>query len=459
MMGRTFVRLCVIAALFFSHGYHVPSFAASKNAAFEDDPDIVLITIDTLRADHLSCYGYERKTTPNIDEIAEKGTVFTNAIAPSSWTAPSMVSLFTSVYPVNHGVTLGFVKEGKIQNQMVFSDKLVTLAQALKARGYTTFGVASNLHLSEEFGFARGFDHFRCLGFRSAPAVNSTVDAWANEIENSPKFFLWVHYFDPHHPYFAKGPWANQYIPAGERRHIGALTAESMKHSELRAMVAEKPELLPTVIGLYDSEINYVDLYVGYLLNRLNLDTNTVIAITSDHGEEFMEHGHMGHASNLYQEQIRVPLIIKTPESSKKEIFEEHVNLVDLMPTLLHILGGETPEQSLGKSIVARKSVVNGVEQPYTFSELSRMTRLKAIFTPEWKYIYNYKNHSEQLYHLEVDRFERANLLADNGQEASRLKAELFEWVKRATKYPVRESSFAPSPEQQEKLKSLGYIK
>jgi arylsulfatase A-like enzyme len=449
----------MIAAVFFSYGYHVPSFAASKDAAFEDDPDIVLITIDTLRADHLSCYGYERKTTPNIDEIAEKGTVFTKAIAPSSWTAPSMVSLFTSVYPVNHGITLGFLKEGKIQNQMVFSDKLVTLAQALKARGYATFAVASNLHLSEELGFARGFDHFRCLDFRTAPSVNSTVYSWLNQIKNSPKFFLWVHYFDPHYPYFAKGPWAYQYIPPDERRHIDALTAEPMKHSELRAMVAEKPELLPTVIGLYDSEISYVDFHLGFLLDKLNLDTNTVIAITSDHGEEFMEHAHMGHSSNLYQEQIHVPLIIKTPESSRKEIFEEHVNLVDFMPTLLYILGGEIPEQSLGRSIVARKSVVSGVEQPYIFSELNRMTRIKAIFTPEWKYIYDYKSDSEQLYHLEADRFERANRLADNGQEASRLKAELFEWVKDATKYPIRQSSFAPSPEQQEKLKSLGYIK
>jgi arylsulfatase A-like enzyme len=138
-----------------------------KAEVSKDDFNIVLITIDALRADHLSCYGYERNTSPNIDDIAEKGIIFKNAIAPSSWTAPSMVSLFTSVYPINHGVVHGirYVDSKTIYNQEVFSNELITLAEILKGHGYTTFGVASNLHLNEKFGFARGFNYFQCLSY------------------------------------------------------------------------------------------------------------------------------------------------------------------------------------------------------------------------------------------------------------------------------------------------------
>ena len=178
----------------------------------QNDINIVLITIDTLRADHLSCYGYERTTSPNIDAIAEKGIVFSNTIAPSSWTAPSMVSLFTSVYPINHGVVHGFIKNGKtILNQEVFSPEMITLPEILKAHGYTTFGIAANLHLSEQFGFGRGFDYYTCLPWSPAPAVNKTLSAWRDTIKSSEKFFLWIHYFDPHQFYHARKPWIEDY--------------------------------------------------------------------------------------------------------------------------------------------------------------------------------------------------------------------------------------------------------
>ena len=146
-----------------------------KAEASKDDFNIVLITIDTLRADHLSCYGYKRNTSPNIDKIAEKGIIFTNVIAPSSWTAPSMVSLFTSTYPINHGVIHSFESErGKkgYFKQEVFSSELTTLTEILKQNGYTTFGVSSNHHLTEVSGFARGFDYFKYLKSSTADRIN-----------------------------------------------------------------------------------------------------------------------------------------------------------------------------------------------------------------------------------------------------------------------------------------------
>jgi arylsulfatase A-like enzyme len=169
------------------------------------DCNIVLITIDTLRADHLSCYGYERNTSPHIDKIAAQGITFKNVIAPSSWTAPSMASLFTSTYPINHGLVHG-IKVRK-QKKEVLSDQLITLPEVLRKKGYTTFGVSSNHHLTEEFGFARGFDFFAYLGWKNADMVNKTVYSWETTIKQSEKYFLWVHYVDPHISYAARSPW------------------------------------------------------------------------------------------------------------------------------------------------------------------------------------------------------------------------------------------------------------
>ena len=253
--------------------------------------NVVLITIDTLRADHLSCYGYERNTSPNIDRIAEKGVIFKNVYAPSSWTAPSMVSLFTAVYPINHGVThgVGYEKNVTRSIQEIFSEELVTLAEILKAHGYTTFGVASNLHLSERFGFARGFDYFKCLPFIPAPPVNKTIYSWEDEIKHSDKFFLWVHYFDPHHFYFARSPWIDDYSPPELTQKLN-LPKKPWEELQAFIPVLEKdPEALSNLVALYDSEINFVDSYIGELIKRFEFDKNTLLIITADHGEEFLK--------------------------------------------------------------------------------------------------------------------------------------------------------------------------
>ena len=173
-----YVIACCILALLFIGG-------CSDQEASRDEFNIVLVTIDTLRADHLSCYGYERKTSPNIDSIAERGILFKNVIAPSSWTAPSMVSLFTSVYPINHKVVHGIAPRWNPRKQEIFSEKLSTMTEIVKAHGYTTFGVAANFHLSEQFGFARGFDFFQCMPSQPAPVVNESVYSWENEIKKA----------------------------------------------------------------------------------------------------------------------------------------------------------------------------------------------------------------------------------------------------------------------------------
>ncbi len=333
VMKQYYYKHCIfilISSFFLISFSNEICYAAQSDKNF----NIVLITIDALRADHLSCYGYERKTSPNIDKIAEKGIIFNNAIAPSSWTAPSMASLFTSVYPINHGVIhgIGYRRNKTIHIQEVFLNELTTLAEILKTNGYTTLGVASNLHLSEKFEFARGFDYFQCLPFLAALPVNETIYSWEDEIKKSSKFFLWVHYFDPHHPYYARTPWIEHYTSKALTKKLNLSEKSWQKLTRFIPTFKKEPAALSNLVALYDSEINYVDSCLGKLIRKFGLNKNTLIIITADHGEGFLEHGKLGHGNNLYQETIHIPLIIKLPYSSKKETVSRQVNLIDIMP-------------------------------------------------------------------------------------------------------------------------------
>ena len=332
--------------------------------------------------------------------------------------------------------------------------------------GYTTFGVASNQHLSEEFGFSRGFDYFRSLSFLPAPSVSEAIASWEEEIKKSDKFFLWVHYFDPHWPYSPRTPWIEDYtsktlaeeLIVPEKWWSVLLSSASTSNKD--------PQALSTRIALYDSEINYVDSFIGKLIHKFELDQNTLIVITSDHGEEFLEHGHLAHGKNLHQETINIPLIIKLPHSSKKNTFEKPISLIDIMPTILHTINANSPEQTLGEPFLevdnSLQWVVGGLlknkRDYYTFSELDRNFSFKAIVTPEWKYIYNYMDKTGQLFNLKSDPSEKINLVDSNVMQVSKLREELFNWVSNARKYPVRSQSFELSQKEKERLEAMGYL-
>ena len=425
----------------------------------QKDFNIVLITIDTLRADHLSCYGYDRNTSPNIDKIAEKGIIFHNAIAPSSWTAPSMVSLFTSVYPVNHGVIHGIGGKWNPKKQEVFSAELTTLAEILRGQGYTTFGVASNLHLSRKLGFGRGFDYFECLSFLPAPPVNEVVYEWKKAIKKSNKFFLWVHYFDPHSPYIPRTPWVDHYTSRTLTEKLSFPKKPFAKIKQLIPQFRADPQMLSNLVALYDSEIHYVDYYLGELIRKLDLDQNSLMIISSDHGEEFLDHGELGHGNNLYRETINVPLIVKLPHSLEKKTVEKYVNLIDIMPTILESVDATLSEQILGKSFWNNgKMLLTNSTSGYTFSELDTEEIVKTIITPQWKYIYNYESEEEQLFNIIADPLEQNDLSDKKREQCNNLKKKLSNWVSQSKKYPPEEKPVGLSPDEEEKLKNLGYI-
>ncbi len=457
----------LFAVLFFLIG----ECAAQK--ASKDNFNIVLITIDALRPDHLSCYGYERNTSPNIDRIAEQGIIFENAISPSTWTLPSMVSLFTSTYPINHGVTRGRIENGEAYNYQVFSDNLITLAEILQKSGYTTFGVASNSYLDENFGFARGFDYFKSIPFLPALSVNEIVYSWEDKINKADKYFLWLHYIDPHFPYSPQNPWIDEYIDTKDKisnlldmstidlmNYYKQLTEDNQEVAKY-AMIHFRKNLL----ACYDSEINYVDSYVGKLIQKFKFDNNALIIITADHGEGFFEHGLLGHTFALYQEIIQIPLIVKLPYSTKREIVNKQVNLVDIYPSILQTFNIDPPEHIVGESFLRKKDpflwlkkiFINEDEFNYNISEAGNFNA-KAIITPEWKYIHSYINNVEQLYNLKNDPLEINNLAEEETKRCNDLKEQLFKWVSKAIKYPVKEQHYKFTQEEKEKLEALGYI-
>jgi arylsulfatase A-like enzyme len=300
----------------------------------------VLISLDTTRRDHLSVYGYERDTTPHLARFAAGGVRFEQAYAPTSTTAPTHATLFTSLYPITHRV---------LKNGQVLIAAHRTLAERLNEQGYATAGFVSSFVLDARFGASQGFDHwddefqretasvvdgqwegapFEVFD-RRADATTERALAWLDELrgEGSP-FFLFVHYFDPHQPY---RPPAEFEVRFGSKE--GA-------PNDLRSLVAR-----------YDAELAFTDHAVDRLLDAISTverAANTLVVITADHGEGLMQHGHLGHGVHLYEEQVRVPLLLHWPgHLPAGRVIKGPVSLIDLAPTVLELMGVEVEEGTM----------------------------------------------------------------------------------------------------------------
>jgi arylsulfatase A-like enzyme len=378
-----------------------------------------------------------------------------------------MASLFTSTYPINHGMVHGINQRKRMQE--VLSGDLTTLPEILQKKGYTTFGVSSNHNLTAEFGFSRGFDYFKYLGWRNADMVNNTVSSWEAAIKQSEKYFLWIHYNDPHIPYAARSPWIERYALQSPDQAL-RLSRKVRSHSRLNEFIPtlkKDPQSFADLIALYDSEISFVDFHIGKLMEKFAFESDALIIITSDHGEEFLEHGYLGHGNNLHKETVAVPLILKQPSSSKKKTVDRYVNLLDIMPTILDLLNINFPDQTLGESVLKRKGILRWFKKiipkkktwDYNFIELDKgQHSLKSIMTPEWKYIFNHQDNTEQLYKIDEDPLELYNIFYKEPERCRQFWKQLFHWVSQSKKYPPRKRSVTLSPEEEEKLRALGYI-
>ena len=343
--------------------------------------NVVLISVDTLRADHLSCYGYKRPTSPHIDQVAKEGVLFENVVAASNWTVPSHMSLFTSLYPSAHGVE---------DTDRRLGDAVPTLAQVLAKQGYTTAAFVTGPTMNHRMGFNHGFktyDDFTAILmceanlFEDHPANSTTVfdqptdrtitnlaTLWLKK-HGQEKFFLFLHYWDCHTDYVPPTPYDRLFDPDYKGKEDGRCVFQRQR--EIEAGIA--PADLAHLMALYDDEIAHTDDQVGQVLRLLRdtgLAEKTLLILVSDHGEAFMEHGRIMHGNSLFEEQIHVPLILRLPGviSAGRRI-KDNVSQVDLMPTVLGLLGIAAPAGLQGIDLSGACRGLGGVPDRLLFSE------------------------------------------------------------------------------------------
>ena len=342
-------------------------------------PNVLLIVVDCLRADRLGVHGDENELTPNLDALAAGpgGLYFEVATAPATWTKPSIASLFTSSYPRQHGIqVVGFEDSEGLRTQ-VLSEDFVTLAEHFQTAGYATGGVVNQIHLKVEHGFAQGFEHFENWRGKGAGFLNQRLVEWlddpeiegvggslrASKVEPRPAevppigarpFFAYIHYLDAHWPYHSRMRNEDPALFAIEPRPPAKGNLAQQWIDGLAS--DEQPEVVANLAGRYGLEVRLTDHAIGSLLNRLRREgrlENTIIVVTADHGEAFMERGLLQHGHEPFEELVRVPIIVQMPPAFEVDTqrIDEPVSLLDLMPTLLSVTGLPGPEGVIGRDL------------------------------------------------------------------------------------------------------------
>jgi arylsulfatase A-like enzyme/Tfp pilus assembly protein PilF len=403
-------------------------------ACAEPPLDVLLITLDTTRADHLGCYGYERIETPHIDRLAAEGVLYERCYTPVPITLPSHLSILTGTYPAYHGVreNAGFY----------VAPELTTLAEVLKREGYSTAAFVGAYPLDSQTGLDQGFDlyddnypssleegkHPLLAGFfDERPAADVVLPAlgWLDE-QNGP-FFLWAHFFDPHQPQIPPSPYRERYADS-----------------------------------LYDGEIAAVDEAIGRLLARLeergSLD-RTLVVLTADHGEGLGDHGELTHALLLYSTTVRVPLIVRHPRGPAGVRVGAPVATVDILPTILGQLGLEAPEAVQGHPLP--RSDGEGGPRRKILSEtlygalMHGWSPLDRLTVDDWMLVHG---PVPRLYHLADDPGELRDLAGEEPERLAALRRLLVERKRQLAAGGVAAPEDAVSPEKRARLAALGYL-
>ncbi len=395
--------------------------------------NVLIITTDTTRADHIGCYGNKRIKTPVIDGLARDGILFTQALTPSPSTLPAHTALLTGLYPVHHGA--------RANGTFRVRPEVTTMAEHLKSKGYATGAVISAFVLDSRFGLDQGFDFYdddltigmkygpQMFRERAAELTNEPATKWLREHADRP-FFLWVHYFDPHAVYLPPEPFRSQYATA-----------------------------------LYDGEIAYVDSQIGVLLTQLEdlgVRDKTLLIYTADHGEGLGEHGEQTHSLLVYDATLHVPMIFHAPAGLPKgKVLHRQTSLVDVVPTILGLLGEEIPEEIDGKNLCLAPTPD---DQPVLIETISTMTMhgwapLLGVRRDDFKYILA---PTPELYDLHRDPHELHNIHDQQPSVAQELSNRLVDWLGDdpylATRKAVEVSSLSVDDETIRNLAALGYI-
>jgi arylsulfatase A-like enzyme len=425
-------------------------------------PSILLITIDTIRPDGLPFTGSTRNTAPFLTELARRSLVFRNAWSTSSWTVPAVSSFLTGLYPSSHGVVHGVLRNGAIFDQEMIADEHVTVVEEMKKLGYRTFGVASNAHLAPELGYGRGFDRYLCVGVTPADSVNAALLRWKKAIEApGPPVFLWVHYYDPHHPYRQHEPWFGEFQP-GVTVADGRLLMQAKGSPPVLPRDKENRErFIGLARALYDSEVRFVDEAIAGLFRDLPLLNDWVTIVTGDHGEEFLDHGSLTHCHNLYNETVKVPFLVHWPDGRGAGSSDAVVSLVDLPPTILGLAGGVSPATWSGIPIFGSDRSVSIPADRRIVAELERNRGegvQQALVTLDWKLIRNLKTGRTELFDLKADPGELRNRTATEAVRASALTRELDAFMMALPAPPKTVARRPVSKGAEIELKGQGYI-
>jgi len=423
-------------------------------------PNIILISIDALRADHLSCYGYHRNTSPNIDQLAREGILFKNGFSQVTWTLASHASIFLSQYVWRHNV--------KNPHTERLTDSYTTLAEILKNENYATAAFTGGGTLSSSYGFNQGFEIYAdgIPGRRGRHEIASYMDkllSWLESVRNR-KFFLFIHTYDVHGPYNLPSPDFDLYTKGRfEGKHLR--TSKGISPRQLKGLKLTLEEI-DYIMAVYDGCINYVDDQLGKLfikLDQLGIDDNTIIIVTADHGEAFKEHGKLGHCGKPYIEEVHVPLIMRGPGIPKNRIYENYVQHIDIVPTILEILNIPKRKEMQGKSLLPLMNNCEIEEEFKTYSFGLDTNKPQWLFsmslrTKDWTYIMN-QNGPDELYDRINDPKEQNSIIEKRPLIAQELRKELENFIALTSegKPPVAEK-VRIDKRLKEQLKSLGYL-
>ncbi len=446
------------------------SSVAGRRPTSADGPNLVLVIVDTLRADRLGAYGSTSPATPGIDALASDGVVFEKAFAHSSWTRPSIATILTSLYPSSHKV---------MHKTDLLPDAVTTIAEVLRHAGYRTAGFVTNINVAPSFNFQQGFDSYTYLSpafffgatdsgaklslysgmrlvrerflsskkyvehyYQDGETVNRTALPWLDDNAREP-FFTLVHYMDPHDPYFD--------IP-----YDGKAVAR-----------VDTPDPAPSRAGelakLYDSNVAYVDRFVGDLMQELKsagVYDNTVIALVADHGEEFYEHKGWWHGTTLYDEEIHVPLIVKLPKSAHAGLrVKDLAGTIDVAPTLVASAGVAIPPAFQGRDLFGKSVPPDLLYAEEDFEG----NVLESVRGQGWKLIIANPGNPRglapaELYDLNKDPGETYNLAVFKQKRVADMREQLAAMHKFAGARAVDEVSGRIDKAAEERLKALGYI-
>jgi choline-sulfatase len=437
----------------------------SKGCSPAQDHHIVVVLLDTVRQDALGCYGNPLSPTPAMDAVAGEGVRFTQAVSTSGWTLPAVASLLTGTWPSIHGAV------GRGTRLRPIRDELPTAAEVLNRHGFKTLAFTNAAFVSPMLRLDRGFDIFdhRFTYNQDTRRADETITTAVGVLRDhrSQSTFSLIHLFDAHLDYDPPAAYRSLYT-GGREDPLPPLTSADCLDMQTDAGRNPPSQAdIDYIRGVYQGEVRFVDTQIERLIEQLKalgIYDRTTLIITADHGEEFWDHGGFEHGHTLYDELIRIPLIIRFEESAgiSARVIDQQVRILDIMPTVLDLLGIDKPESFAGESLLPLIRGESGENRGAFAESLLYGPRKLAWRDAKYKYIYHGEGDGGELYDWTEDPAEQTDLSEAYPEVAQQLRHELLDF---ATELGIRARTMSEppvidmSPEQVDKLRSLGYIR